>query len=65
MAEKALKLIYEYILLAYNRDGSAILKLQEASPLGGIAFSNANLGLCHAISHSSLKMYMIIGVYII
>lgn len=51
MAEKALKLIYENILLAYQLDEKAIAKLQEASALAGIAMANASLGVCHAIAH--------------
>lgn len=51
MAEKALKLIYENIVQAYELDKVALEKMQQASTIAGIAFSNASLDLCHAISH--------------
>ena len=54
MAEKAIKLIYRYLLTVYREPGDyeARLRVHNASCMAGIAFSNAGLGLNHAMAHT-------------
>ena len=54
LAEKSVKLVDHYLLLAYkepdNREASQ--GMHNASCLAGAAFSNAGLGLCHSMAHA-------------
>ena len=53
-AEKAVKLVFEYLLRSYQNSEDVIAKekMHNASCLAGIAFNLASLGLNHAIAHN-------------
>lgn len=61
LAEKAIKNIFEYIVIAYKNgeDLYAREKLHNASCMAGIAFTNASLGLNHSMAHALGSMYNI------
>ena len=54
LALKALKIIFEYLPIAYN-DGPnqpvAREKMAHAATIAGMAFANAFLGVCHSMAH--------------
>ena len=54
LAEKAVKLVFEYLLRSYSNseDMEAKEKMHNASCLAGISFNLASLGLNHAIAHN-------------
>ena len=54
MAEKAIKLICRHLLTAYREPENyeARQRVHNASCIAGIAFSNAGLGLNHAMAHT-------------
>ncbi len=53
LALQALKIIFEYLPIAYN-DGSNVIareKMANAATMAGMAFANAFLGVCHSMAH--------------
>lgn len=62
LALEAIKLIFEYLPLAYE-EGSLNIKAREkmahASTMAGMAFANAFLGVCHSIAHKLGSAYNI------
>lgn len=54
MAEKAIKLVYRYLLKVYKEPDNIEYRqrMHNASCLAGIAFSNAGLGLNHGMAHA-------------
>jgi alcohol dehydrogenase len=52
-AVEAIKLVFENIETAYNKpdDMTARFNMHNASSLAGMAFTNASLGLVHALAH--------------
>lgn len=54
LAEKSVKLVDHYLLLAYKEPDNREARqgVHNASCLAGAAFSNAGLGLCHSMAHA-------------
>lgn len=52
MASYALQLLLKNLSISYNGDSSVRGTLHCAATMAGIAFDNAGLGLCHALSHA-------------
>jgi len=54
LAEKAVRLIFEYLEALYKdaADPYARDRVQNASCMAGMAFSNANLGINHSLAHA-------------
>lgn len=54
LAEKAVKLIFKYILRAYKdgNDLEAREKLHNAACIAGMAFTNASVGINHSMAHT-------------
>ncbi|WP_297535482.1 iron-containing alcohol dehydrogenase [Thermococcus sp.] len=53
MAIKAIKTVFSYLERSLEGDEEAREKMHYASTMAGIAFLNARLGLCHAMSHKA------------
>lgn len=53
MAKEAIKLIFEYLPIAYNNgsDETARAEMAYAATMAGMAFANAFLGVCHSMAH--------------
>ena len=51
-AERALKTSLEELLPSYSADRQSRERMHLGATMAGIAFSQAGLGICHAISHS-------------
>jgi len=54
LAEKAIKLIFENIEMLYKdaSDSNARDRVQNASCMAGMAFTNSNLGINHSLAHA-------------
>jgi len=54
LAEKAIRLIFENLETIYKdiNDGEARDRVQNASCMAGMAFTNANLGINHSLAHA-------------
>ncbi|AEG60343.1 1-propanol dehydrogenase PduQ [Desulforamulus ruminis] len=54
LAEKAVQLIFENLKTLYNNtdDSCARERIQNASCIAGMAFTNANLGINHSLAHA-------------
>lgn len=54
MAEKAIRLVYRYLLQAYREPENLAYRsrMLDASCLAGAAFSNAGLGINHSMAHA-------------
>jgi len=53
MAIKAIKTVFDYLEKSLEGDEKAREKMHYAATMAGIAFLNARLGLCHAMSHKA------------
>ncbi|WP_258084869.1 iron-containing alcohol dehydrogenase [Thermococcus thermotolerans] len=53
MAIKAIKTVYRWLPLSVRGDEEARARVHYAATMAGIAFLNARLGLCHAMSHKA------------
>ncbi|GAB6135011.1 iron-containing alcohol dehydrogenase [Thermococcus prieurii] len=53
MAIKAIKTVFSYLERSLEGDEEARERMHYASTMAGIAFLNARLGLCHAMSHKA------------
>ena len=53
LALQALKIIFEYLPIAYDEPGNAKAreKMANAATMAGMAFANAFLGVCHSMAH--------------
>lgn len=51
-ATEALRRAFADLPASFRADATVRLRIHEAATMAGIAFSNAGLGLCHALSHS-------------
>ena len=54
MALEAIKLVFDYLPIAYNEGTTNVVareKMANASCIAGMAFSNAFLGICHSMAH--------------
>ncbi|MCM1506682.1 MAG: bifunctional acetaldehyde-CoA/alcohol dehydrogenase [Ruminococcus flavefaciens] len=53
LALKALKIIFEYLPIAYENPSDTVAreKMANASTMAGMAFANAFLGVCHSMAH--------------
>ena len=52
LAREAFSMAYTALPLSFTGQQSVRLKMHEASGLAGMAFTQAGLGICHALSHA-------------
>lgn len=59
LAIQAIGMVFDYLVKTYQDkdDVESFIKMQEASCLAGMAFQQAGLGICHAISHQLGGLY--------
>jgi alcohol dehydrogenase class IV len=53
MAIRAIKTVFGFLERSLEGDGEARERMHYAATMAGIAFLNARLGLCHAMSHKA------------
>ena len=52
LAREAFCMAYAHLPASYSGDSRVRLKIHQAATMAGLAFTQAGLGLCHAMSHS-------------
>ncbi|MEB3797841.1 MAG: iron-containing alcohol dehydrogenase [Caldisphaeraceae archaeon] len=52
LSEKAVEIIMKYLPKSYRMDKEAMEKVHYAADMAGIAFSNSQIGIIHALAHS-------------
>lgn len=57
LAKDAFSIVYAHLCASYGGNKSVRGRIHMASTMAGIAFSNAGLGLCHAMSHALGGMF--------
>ena len=57
LAAEAFRTVYALLPASYGGDTSVRLKIHQAATMAGMSFTQAGLGLCHALAHSLGGIY--------